>query len=104
MRKLNEKYTGVLNSDQKELLRAYAFSTANDNTASIRMKLQELRGRLLESIDSFVVDPSCNEYLSGKLGQVKSQLLAEDLVAVDDDTVTRFMLYVKLGSEIGAEV
>lgn len=104
MKKLNEKYTGVLNEDQKVLLRAYAFSTANDDTDSIQKKLIELKDKLLYDIDSFSSDSSCNEYLDIKLNQVKEQLLTEDLMVVDDDTVTRFMLYVKLGSEIGSEV
>lgn len=103
MRKLNEKYAGVLNDDQRRLLRAYAFSTANDDPGSIRLKLAETKDRLLREIEAFKHDNPDNAYVNGKLDEVVNALIAEDLGVVDDDAVTRFMLYTRLRSELVTE-
>jgi hypothetical protein len=100
MKKLNEKYSGILNDEQKSLIRAYAFSAANDDPDSIKKKLVEVRDRLLESIDTFSRDQAENEYINKKLVETRERLLSETLETVDDETVTRFMLYTKLSSEL----
>lgn len=103
MRKLNEKYAGVLTDDQRKLLRAYAFSTANDDTESIRLKLAEMKDRLLGEIESFQRTNPDNAYVNGKLEEVGTALASETLAEVDDEAVTRFMLYTKLNSELVSE-
>lgn len=103
MKKLNEKYAGVLNEDQRALVRAYAFSTASDDQMSLRMKLEEIKGTLLESIVQFKRRDPENQYINAKLDTAQTQLLAETFDVVDDGTVTRFMLYTKLAAELTAE-
>jgi hypothetical protein len=103
MKKLNEKYSGILNDKQKSLIRAYAFSTANDDPESIKLKLAEVRDSLLASIDSFGSQHPENEYINNKLTEAREQLLTEKLEVVDDETVTRFMLYTKLAAELESE-
>lgn len=102
MKRLNEKYSGTLNSTQKQLLRAYAFSAANDDPNSIRLKLLEIKDKLIEQITSCPVD-SVGPNVSEKLIEAKSQLEAESLTEVDDAAVTRFMLYAKLSEELAGE-
>lgn len=97
-KKLNEKYSGILNEQQKSLIKAYAYSTASEDQTSIRMKLQEIRTDLVDLIDGY--ETVANEYLKNKLQETKSTLLSENLTLVDDDTVTRFMLYSKLKDEL----
>lgn len=103
MKKLNEKYSGILNDEQKSLIRAYAFSAANDDPDSIKKKLGEVKDRLLASIDAFGQANPENEYINKKLGETRERLVAETLDTVDDETVTRFMLYTKLSSELESE-
>lgn len=103
MKKLNEKYSGVLNDEQKSLIRAYAFSTANDDPESMKLKLSEVKDGLLQSIADFGSTHPENEYINKKLVEAKEQLLNEKLDVVDDDTVTRFMLYTKLAAELESE-
>lgn len=103
MKKLNEKYSAALNDEQKSLIRAYAFSTANDDPESIKLKLAEVRDTLLSSIDSFGAQHPENEYINKKLTEAREQLLTEKLEVVDDETVTRFMLYTKLAAELESE-
>lgn len=97
-KKLNEKYSGVLNEQQKSLIKAYAYSTASEDQTSIRMKLQEIRTDLVDLIDGY--ETEANEYLKNKLQETKSTLLSENFDLVDDETVTRFMLYSKLRDEL----
>lgn len=100
MKKLGEKYDNTLTTEQKSLIKAYAFSTANGDDKTITMKLKEIRENLLGSIDSYVTNNSNEEtYLKNKLGDVKSHLLNE-VKDVNDDTVTEYMLYIKLIDEL----
>jgi hypothetical protein len=100
-KKLNEKYEGVLNDQQKSLVKAYAYSTASDDMTSIRMKLEEVKGDLLALIEEYKASMSSpNDYLKNKLTETKQTLLEERLDSVDDSTVTRFMLYSRLKDEL----
>jgi hypothetical protein len=98
-KKLNEKYNGILNEQQKSLIKAYAYSTSSDDQTSIRLKLQEIKSELVSLIDGYESEVQ-NDYLKNKLEETKSTLLGESLELVDDETVTRFMLYSKLRDEL----
>lgn len=98
-KKLNEKYNGILNEQQKSLIKAYAYSTASEDQTSIRMKLQEIKTGLISLIDNYEIEVA-NNYLKNKLQETKSTLLGENLELVDDEMVTRFMLYSKLSDEL----
>jgi len=100
MKKLNEKYAGVLSDDQRQLIRAYAFSTVNDDPGTMKKKLSEVKERLLFGIASYEQVNSDNEYVNKKLSETRERIEDERLDVIDDDTVTRFMLYAKLGSEL----
>jgi hypothetical protein len=103
MRKLNEKYSGIMSDEQRGLIRAFAFSTANSDPSSIRLKLAEIKDRLLKEICSYKGTPDMSESLVNKLDDVAARLNTETLEKVDDETVTRFMLYTQLSSTIGSE-
>lgn len=101
MKKLGEKYDDTLTTEQKSLIKAYAFSAANDdNNKTVLLKLKEIREKLLNSIDQYVDANVGNEkYLANKLVEVKTQLLNE-VTSVDDATVAEYMLYIKLIDEL----
>ena len=103
MKKLNEKYSSSLNSEQKEIIRSYAFSAANDDQTTIKRKLEEIKADLLRSIDSYIDSHKESEYLVKKINVAKSQMMNESLDNVDDSTVSRFMLYSALKQEISGE-
>ncbi len=103
MKKLNEKYAGVLSEEHRQLIRAYAFSTANDDQDSIKKKLVEVKERLLSEIVEFGKKNAGNEYVNKKLDETRHRIEGETFDIIDDDTVTRFMLYTKLSSELTAE-
>ena len=100
MKKLNEKYSVSLNNDQREIIKAYAFSTANDNQTTIKKKLEEVQGTLLEAIDVYTTQNSNNTFVIDKLQNAKSKILSESFNTVDDATVSKFMLYSSLQHEL----
>jgi len=100
MKKLGEKYDSSLTNEQKSLIKAYAFSSANDDNKTILLKLSEIKQKLISSIDSYISENSNSEkYLSDKLNQVKSSILVEHS-QVDDSVVAEYMLYIKLIDEL----
>jgi hypothetical protein len=99
MKKLNEKYDGSLTSDQKSLIKAYAFATANDDRSTILKKLSEIREKLLESISTYMGSDESSKYLNIKLLEVKNKLF-EPLNEVKDSTISEYMLYAKLVDEL----
>ena len=100
MKKLNEKYSVSLNNDQREIIKAYAFSTANDKQTTIKKKLVEVQGTLLEAIDIYTTQNSNNTFVVDKLQNAKSKILSESFDTVDDTTVSKFMLYSSLQHEL----
>jgi len=100
MKKLNEKYSNVLNDEQRELIKAYAFSTANDDQTTIKRKLEEMRSDLLNSIEEYENNNQDNTFLVKKLNEAKTAIVSESLETVDDSTVSKFMLYSTLRHEL----
>jgi hypothetical protein len=99
MKKLNEKYSS-LNDDQRDIIRAYAFSTANDDNSTIKKKLEETRKKLIDSIESYVITKREDTFLVKKLEEAKNTMISESLDVVDDSVVSKFMLYSTLHQEL----
>ena len=102
-KKLNEKYSGVLSEDQRALVKSYIFSTASDDVGIIKNKLSEIKDNLLDRIDEYSRANEENEYIKQKLGSVRDRLLSETIENINDEVITRFMLYTRLGSELDSE-
>lgn len=103
-KKLNEKYSLSLEPDQKSVLKTYIFSTSqNNDSEAISRKLLEVKQDLLQSIDEFCQVNASSKYLIEKMSGVKNELMSESLEKIDDDTITRFMMYMKLNNEIKSE-
>lgn len=99
MKKLSEKYEGTLTADQKSLIKAYAFATANEDKDTIIKKMNEIKQRLVESIDNYVTSNEGSEYLISKLTEVKNKL-SHPINEIDDSKVSEYMLYAKLVNEL----
>lgn len=99
-KKLNEKYQNILSEQQRSLIKAYAFSSATDDQTTIKMKLSEIREGLLPMINSSLNDEGHGQYLGKKLLEVRDVLQNENVDCINDDTITRFMLYSRLQSEL----
>lgn len=98
-KKLNEKYSGVLSDQQRSLIKAYALSSATSDESTITKKLQEIRQEVMPLIESAISSES-SEYVRSKLTEARDLLSAESCSTVDDNVVTRFMLYSRLQTEL----
>lgn len=100
MKKLNEKYAGTLLPSQIRLIKAYAFSTTKDDPEIIKSHLLEIKEKTLSDVNSYIEKHANETYLNDRLIETKEKIISENLSLIDDDTITRFMLYVKLSEEI----
>lgn len=98
-KKLNEKYGGILSDQQKSLIKSYAYSSASEDQASISRKLNEIKEGLLTLLDREDAIPD-NEYVKNKLKETKSVLSSESFDEINDEVITRFMLYSRLKEEL----
>jgi hypothetical protein len=98
-KKLNEKYSG-LSDQQKSIIKSYALSTESKDSTHLRTKLEEVRTNLINSIDAYAEETKSLPHLSKKLLETKEELLKERIETVDDSTITKFMIYSKLNSEL----
>lgn len=103
MKKLNEKYNTTLNNEQREIIRSYAFSAAKDDQSTIKKKLNEIKGNLLKSMETYAGKNEENRFLNDKIEDARNRIVEESLDVVDDSTVSRFMLYSALNKELSGE-
>lgn len=104
-KKINEKYNNALSNEQKSLVKTYVFSTVNKSPEILQKKLTEIRTNLIKKIDDYSLENPNDQVVNEKMNLVKEQLLNESTAIedIDDDSVTRFMLYTKLTTEIESE-
>lgn len=100
LKKLNEKYSNSLSSEQKDVIRTYVWCTSNDDTDKIKSNLSEVKHSIVDNIDAYRAANTDNVYLVERLEATKEKILAENLDDVNDETVTRFMLYMNLNNEL----
>lgn len=100
MKKLNEKYSVTLNNDQREIIKAYAFSAVNENQLTIKKKINETRESLLKLIDEYLDLKKDNIITFNKLKDTKLKIISESLDVIDDSMISRFMLYSTLKQEL----
>lgn len=103
MKRLNEKYSGVFSPEQRSIVRAYALSVKSNSDESIKLHLEKVRSNLLGRIDESVEEctGANNTYMVKQLSEARSALKGENLSGqVDDSTVSRFLMYVKLAEEL----
>lgn len=104
MKKLNEKYGCILSNDQKTILREYVFTTTmGRDVDQLKTTLGIVKENVVKSIDEYLTRDDPNKYLVDKLKEARAAVGVEDLVEVNDGTITRFMLYMKLVSELDSK-
>lgn len=104
MKKLNEKYGESLNTDQKRILREYVFTTITDKSQQVlQTSLLEIKNSILKNVDDYLLKETHNQLMIEKLLDVKKTVISETLDVIDDDTITRFMLYTKLSTEFSSK-
>lgn len=101
-KKLNEKYTGLTDT-QKNIIKLYTvYSESNDSTY-LQSKLEEIKDNLTNDIDVYLQEIKDLPHLKTKLLEAKDRLINENLNQIDDSLITKFMIYAKLAYELKAK-
>ena len=97
--KFNEKYGSCLNETQRDLIKSYVFSIANDSGDSIKKSLISLRETTLSDL-SRLQKKIDNQTLMEKMCDVKERIVAESIDDITDATISRFLVISQLKDEI----
>ena len=100
--KINKKYTGVFNRDQKKILNMYAISSdSNDNKkiAEMELLLESIKEKSLKSLES-LKDSTNNNIIFSKIDEVKSAVAKESYSDLNDEKISRFLTMIDLCNEI----
>jgi hypothetical protein len=89
--KLNEKYS-TLNESQKNIIKLYVLSESNIDV--VRQHLNTIKQELLTTLTENVIKDD------QRLSSIKQIVLDESLSEINDDTVSRFMMYSQLIDEM----
>jgi len=97
--KINKKYGSTLTRDQKSILQEYVFSMSDDNNDRIAAKLKEIRDDSLGDLAKFE-NHTDNNVLLEKISGVRNKIVSESLDNIGDESISRFLVLVKLREEI----
>lgn len=101
LKKLNERYQGVLTEDQANIIKSYVFSQMSEDKNEIISCLKAVQAEAVQHIDDYLQTQSGkNTYLENKLRHAKQLILAEGVESVDDAVVEKFLDIAKLKYEI----
>jgi len=85
--KINKKYAGKLNADQRALLRDYVFFLSEEKEVDILNRLLEVKEKTLSDL---------NEYKRS----TDNKVILEKIEEVNDQTISRFMTVSQLKNEL----
>lgn len=98
--KLNNKYTGILNEDQRDIVREYVFSLETEDDSKIRTKLVEVRKESLSRLSKFK-EITENKTLLEKIDDVRLKIQNECSSELCDESISRFLVLMNLSNELG---
>ena len=98
--KLNKKYSGKLNEDQRILMKLYALRVDDENDDKIRESLKKMHHQTMISLEEF--QTSCNnETLLEKFDVVFLKLKSIDLEEkIEESTITKFLTVCELKTQL----
>jgi len=99
--KFNEKYNGLLNETQKNIVNLYMLSNnSQENKEQLVSILENLKIVVLKQLKSKVMTESFDKVLKTKLGDIVSLLENSNLTNLNDETITFYMSVAKLKEEM----
>ena len=97
--KINNRYSGKLSKEQRDLMRDYVFSISSDKGDGIRKRLIETKDGILLDLETFK-QKTDNSIILEKIGGVREKLLNESFNSIDDESVSRFLVLINLRQEL----
>ena len=97
--KINKRYQGHLNDEQAKVIRDYVFSLSEGKDDRILKRLKEIKDRTIMDLKLFR-DMTDNKILLKKIDEVKEKITTESFEKVDDNSISRFLVLIKLRQEL----
>jgi len=101
--KINKKYSRMFDSNQRDLIKEYAFSIQSGDSTSLRSKIIDVKRKSIEDLDA-LESSAKNETISKKISNVREKIVNESvpdvLVDIDDTKVTRFLTLIDMSNQI----
>lgn len=99
--KFNEKYNGLLNDTQKDIVNLYVLSKKNEETNKKLIDLLEnIKYSTLKFLKAPLMTESFDRTLKKKLNHVASLLENSDVTNINDETIKFYMSIAKLKEEM----
>ena len=100
--KINKKYKGVFNRDQKKILNMYAISSSSKDEGKAKELeglLESIREKSIVSLDG-LVDATENKTIFSKIQEVKQAIGMQEITDLNDQKISRFLTMIDLCNEI----
>tara|TARA_R110001583_G_scaffold27302_1_gene97701 strand:- start:11895 stop:12752 length:858 start_codon:yes stop_codon:yes gene_type:complete len=97
--KINKKYAGKLNTDQRDLLRDYVFFLSEEKEVDILNRLSEVKEKTLNDLDEYKRSTD-NKVILEKIDIIIEKIQSEKIEEVNDQTISRFMTVSQLKNEL----
>jgi len=97
--KINKRYSGKINGEQRDLIRDYVFSISNNKNIKIKSKLTGVKDNILSDLKLFR-EKTNNKILLEKIDTVSKKLISESFDKVNDESVSRFLVLIQLRQEL----
>ena len=97
--KINKRYSGKINGEQRDLIRDYVFSISNNKDIKIKSKLTGVKDNILSDLKLFR-EKTNNKILLEKIDTVSKKLISESFDKVNDESVSRFLVLIQLRQEL----
>ncbi len=102
LKKVNGKYSGLLNDEQISLINKFVESKKANDSSDIRESLESLRLEALAIIENIEKKRDIDETLFKRLSSVKN-LLSESVSNVDDHVFARYLRVARFKQEFAGE-
>ncbi|MAE83209.1 MAG: hypothetical protein CMB80_10760 [Flammeovirgaceae bacterium] len=97
--KINKRYSGKINGEQRDLIRDYVFSISNNKDIKIKSKLTGVKDNILSDLKLFR-EKTNNKILLEKIDTVNKKLISESFDKVNDESISRFLVLIQLRQEL----
>jgi hypothetical protein len=97
--KLNKRYGGKLNKEQRNLMQEYVFSLTGGENKNILERLEKTKNTILKDLSVFKTKTD-NDVILNKIDHVHDKLINESFKEINDDSISRFLVLIQLRKEL----
>jgi hypothetical protein len=98
--KLGQKYSGILTTPQRDLIKTYAASSHYGDGSDVSKMMKRVRSDALSAMREFTSTSDTDEILTEKLSKAVLLIESGNFTTVDDVTVENHLKFIKLVEEL----